>query len=169
MDRTRVYRHRPKMLSHLQGDHTALCLLVDTLKTLFPSRPHIPPLGIDPTARFVGSFIFSYPSSAHVCVPKQARIPDLEAATVWSPGDARASVGLDDSASVNRWKEEIDMLLVFVSLSLDHLQRSVSLTDLVQVGSFHPGPGPLLRRRPSPVRRLGPSPNAPKQDSDLNA
>lgn len=44
---------------------------------------------------------------------KQEGSPDHDAAKAWSNG-ARAMMELDD-ANVQRWKEEIDTLLVFVS------------------------------------------------------
>ena len=66
---------------------------------------------MDPAARY-GKY-FPCASLTHVYVLKQDGNPDLEAAvqTELDRGMAEA----DENANVRRWKEEIDMLLVFVS------------------------------------------------------
>ena len=62
-----------------------------------------------------------------ICIRKQDKEPDLEATVVWS-GDARATIELEDSASVKRWKEEIDMLLAFVSRFRRYINSTLVLT-----------------------------------------
>ena len=67
---------------------------------------------MDPAARY-GKY-FPCASLAHVYVLlKQDGNPDLEAAVKTQVDRGMAEA--DENANVRRWKEEIDMLLVFVS------------------------------------------------------